>query len=214
MYIITSPFDVEQAQSRIMELFSLGEAPARLAELLVLPHDLEMVKEGIRPASFKQMLEDIERLQQFVELEKQIDKLKNDKSMLRFLGSGYKEKQLAKLQEERRKFGSLIDAPSRFYRHPRVRLLSSIRDYALDHSQQGDAVWTEVDEKALVFPIATIFEKADLDGAQILVEEIEKPLKDISPRFLLESFEGHRSISFDLGKGVALSYAPAPGQAA
>ena len=90
-----------------------------------------------------------------------------------------------------------------------MRLLSAIRDYALDHSQQGDAVWSQVDGKTLVFPIVAIFEKADRDGAQIMVEEIEKPLQNISPRFLLESFEGHRSISFDLEKGQATYYVPA-----
>ena len=65
-----------------------------------------------------------------------------------------------------------------------------------------------MEEKALPFPIVAIFEKGDREGAQILVEEIEKPLKDVSARFLLESFEGHRSIGFDLASGVATYYAP------
>lgn len=214
MYIISATFDVEQAQTRAAELLALGDSPDHLAELLGTPRDLEAIRQGVHTASFKQLLESVAHLQKYVEIEKQIEKHRTDQSMLRFLGSGFKEKQLARLEEEREKFGSLIEGPRWFYGHPRVRLLSSIRDYALDHSQQGDAVWNDVDEKSLVFPIATIFEKADRDGAQILVEEIEKPLKDINPRFLLESFEGHRSISFDFENGVALYYTPTPTPAA
>ncbi len=44
----------------------------------------------------------------------------------------------------------------------------------------------------------------------MLVAQIEKPLKDIDPRFLLEKFEGNRSITFDFDKGVAMYYTPAP----
>jgi hypothetical protein len=209
MFVITATFDVEQAHARIAELLVLSDSPERLAERLGITRDLEAVREGIRPASFKQTLADVARIQKFIEVQEQIEKLKTDKSMLRFLGSGFKEKQMERLESEREKLGPLIDAPRWFYQQPRVRLLSSIRDYALDNSQQDDAAWQETDEKTLVFPIAAIFEQADQDGAQILVEEIEKPLKDISPRFLLESFEGHRSISFDLEKGVALYYTPA-----
>jgi hypothetical protein len=214
MYIITATFDVEQAHAKATELLTLGDSPDRIAERLGAARDLEMIKEGALPASFKKLIGEVTRLKQFVALEKQLGELKNDKSMLRFLGSGFKEKQIAKLNEERRKFGSLIEAPRWFYKQPRVRLLSAIRDYALDGSQQGDAVWNDIDEKKLIFPIVEIFEKADVRAAEALAGELEKPLKDISPRFLLEKFEGNRSINFDLEKGVAIYYAPAPGPAA
>jgi hypothetical protein len=214
MYIITATFDVEQAHAKAAELFALSDSAERLAERLGIMRDLDFVKEGLAPASFKRMIADVTRLKHYVDLEAQIEEVRNDKSMLRFLGAGFKEKQMAKLAEERRKFGSLIDAPRWFYRHPRVRLLSAIRDYALDGSQQGDATWSEIDEKKLSFPIVKIFEKADLEAAEILVKEIEKPVRDIGSRFLLESFEGNRSISFDLSRGVAIYYAPAPGSAA
>ncbi len=55
-----------------------------------------------------------------------------------------------------------------------------------------------------------MFENADLVFAETLVAELGKPLKDIDPRFLLEKFEGNRSISFDFEKSVALYYTPAP----
>jgi hypothetical protein len=210
MYIITATFDADAAFARTSELLALGDSPERLAERLGIPRDLEAVKQGVVNASFKRMLNDIKQLKRFVEITKQVEQVKNDKSMLRFLGSGFKEKQIAKLEAECRKCGSLIEAPIWFYQQPRVQLLSSIRDYALDGSQQGDAVWTEIDQEKLVFPIAAMFEAADMAFAENLVAQIERPLKDIDPRFLLEKFEGNRSITFDFDKGVAMYYAPAP----
>lgn len=210
MYIITATFDSEAAFARTSELLALGDSPERLAERLGITRDLEMVKLAVENASFKKVVTDIVKLKKFIELEKQIEDVKEGKSMLRFLGAGFKEKQVAKLEEERRKFGSLIEAPRWFYKQPRVQLLSAIRDYALDGSQQGDAVWTEIEENQLVFPIVQIFETADQAAAEALVAQLEKPLKDIDPRFLLEQFEGNRSITFDFAKGVAMYYTPAP----
>jgi hypothetical protein len=210
MYIITATFDADAAFARASELLALGDSPERLAERLGITRDLEAVKQGVVNAPFKRLLNDIKQLKHFVGINKQIEEVKGDKSMLRFLGSGFKEKQIAKLEGECRKFGSLIEAPKWFYQQPRVQLLSSIRDYALDGSQQGDAVWTEIDQEKLVFPIAAMFEAADMAFAENLAAQIERPLKDIDPRFLLEKFEGNRSITFDFDKGVAMYYAPAP----
>lgn len=210
MYIITATFDSEQAYARANELLALGDSPERLAERLGIQRELDVVKQGVLSTSFKRVVGDIARLKQFIEIEKQIEEVKGDQSMLRFLGAKFKEKQLAKLQEERRKFGSLIEAPRWFYKQPRVQLLSAIRDYALDGSQQGDAAWSEVDEKKLVFPIADMFEGADMEFAEIVITELEKPLKDVDPRFLLEKFEGNRSITFDFTTNIATYYVPAP----
>jgi len=210
MYIITASFDADAAFARTSELLALGDSPERLAERLGITRDLDMVKEGVAPTPFKKVLADIARLKHFVEIEKQIAEVKAGKSLLSFLGSGFKEKQIAKLEDERRKFGSLIEAPRWFYKQPRVQLLSAIRDYALDGSQQGDAVWTEIEEEDLVFPIVEMFENADTVFGETLVAQLEKPLKDVDPRFLLEKFEGNRSISFDFTKNVAMYYTPAP----
>ena len=210
MYIITATFDADAAFARTSELLALGDAPERLAERLGITRDIEMVKYGVVNASFKRLLDDVKRLGHFVDISKQIEDIKNDKSVLRLLGAGFKERQIAKLEGDRQKFGSLIEAPQWFYQQPRVQLLSSIRDYALDGSQQGDAVWTEIDQQKLVFPIAAMFEGADRAFAEDLVAQIERQLKDIDPRFLLEKFEGNRSITFDFDNGVAMYYTPAP----
>jgi len=209
MYIITATFDPDAAFARASELLTLGDSPERLAERLGITRDLELVKQGVVNSSFRKLLADIKQLEHYLALNRQIEDVKNGKTMMRFLGEGFKAKQVAKLQEECKKFGSLIEAPKWFYQQPRVHLLSSIRDYALDGSQQGDAVWTDVDRESLVFPIAAMFESADKVRAQEIVAQIEKPLKDIDPRYLLEKFEGHRSITFDFDKGVAIYYTPA-----
>jgi hypothetical protein len=210
MYIISATFDADAAFARTSELLALGDSPERLAERLGIPRDLTMVKQGVQSASFKRLLNDVKQLKHFVDLQKEIEEVKAGKTMVRFLGEGAKAKQVAKLEAEAVKLGALVEAPTWFYAQPRVQLLSSIRDYALDGSQQGDASWTEVDPANLPFPIATMFETADRTFAQQLVTQLEKPLKDVDPRFLLESFEGNRSISFDFEKGVALYYTPAP----
>jgi len=210
MYFITATFDPDAAFARASELLALGDSPERLAERLGVTRDLDIVKQGVLSTSFKKLLNDMQQIKQYVDIQKQIENVRNGKTMVRFLGEGMKDKQIAKLEAESKKIGSLIEAPKWFYQQPRVHLLSSIRDYALDGSQQGDAAWTEMDRDSLKFPIAAMFEAADKSFAQELVTQLEKPLKDIDPRFLLEKFEGHRSITFDFDKGVAIYYTPAP----
>jgi hypothetical protein len=210
MHIIAASFDAEAALSRASEVLALGDSPERLAEKLGITRDLDMIKEGVTQASFKRLREDIVKIKQYLEVERQIEEIKGGGSMLRFLGDKFKDKQIARLEEDLRKFGDLIEAPRWFYKQSRVQLLSSIRDYALDGSQQGDAAWIEIEEDKLVFPIVNMYEKADQSFAQKLAEQLEKPLKDVDPKFLLEKFEGNRSIAFDFEKGIATYYTPAP----
>src|ERR1700742_1393095 len=114
MYIITATFDSDAALSRASELLALGDSPERLAERLGITRDLDMVKQGVVPASFKRVMGDILQLKRYVEIEKQIEDVKAGKTALSFLGTGFREKQITKLEEERRKFGSLIEAPRWF----------------------------------------------------------------------------------------------------
>jgi hypothetical protein len=210
MYLITATFDPDAAFARASEMLALGDVPERLAERLGVKRDLAMVRAGVQQASFRRLFADLKQIKKYIEIQGQIEDLKNGKTMLRFLGEGFKERQIAKLEEDAKKFDSLIDAPAWFYQQPRVQLLSAIRDYALDGSQQGDATWTEMELEPKAFPICVMFETADLVFAQELVKALEKPLKDVDVRYLLEKFEGNRSIIFDFDKGVAHYYAPAP----
>ncbi len=209
MYIITATFDPDAAFARASEMLALGDSPERLAERLGITRDVAVVKQGVLQSSFKRLLTDVKHLKKYVEVRKQIEDVQNGKSMMRFLGDGFKERKIAQLEEQAKKFGSLIDSPTWFYGQPRVQLISAIRDHALDGSQQGDATWSEVERESLVFPIADMFESADSHFAQQLVTQLEKPLKDVDPRFVLEKFEGHRTITFDFDKGVAIYYTPA-----
>src|SRR5271156_6376554 len=111
MYIITATFDCDAAFARTSELLALGDSPERLAERLGITRDIEAVKQGVANASFKRLLSDIRQLKHYVEINKQIEDVKNEKSILRFLGPGFKEKQIAKLEAESHKFGALIEAP-------------------------------------------------------------------------------------------------------
>jgi hypothetical protein len=211
MHIIKASFENELAYAKLSELLALGHSPERLAERLGLSRDLDMVTQGVAAVSFTHVVDEIKRLQAFMDIERQIADLQAGKSKLRFLGAGFQERQIARLQDERRKFGSLLEVPRWFYKQPRVRLLACIRDYALDGSIQEDAQWIEVEEGKIPFPIVQMFETADLNFAQTLVAQLEKPLKDVDLRFLLQNFEGNRSIHFDLEEGTATYYAPAPG---
>src|ERR1700761_3046601 len=179
MYIITATFDADAAFARTAELLALADSPERLAARLGITRELPVVKQGVQQANFRRVLTDVKNLKKYADVRQQMEDVKGNKSMLRFLGAGFKEKQIAKLEEEAKKFGSLIDAPAWFYAQPRVQLLSSIRDSALDGAQQGDACWTEVEREKLVFPLVTMFETADKDLAQEVVTQLEKPLKDI-----------------------------------
>src|SRR5260370_25377668 len=55
--------------------------------------------------------------------------------------------------------------------------------------------------RSTLFPYTTLF-RSDVTFAEALIAQIDKPLKDIDPRFLLEKFEGNRSISFDFATNV------------
>jgi hypothetical protein len=213
MFVITATFDEELALGRIREMLALADAPERLAERLGIERDLEVVRKGVITPSFKRLLNDIKGRKQYNEICRQIEELSTGGGgMTRFFGSP--EKKIARLDEERRKIPPLIATERWFYSHPRVSLLSSIRDYALDGALHPDAAWREVDRNILPFPIVAMFNSGDLDFAHNLAAELEKPLKKIDPGFLLTKFEGHRSIGFDLETHMATYYVPTAAESA
>jgi hypothetical protein len=193
MYVITATFDPELAQARIREMLALGDTPEALAERLGIARDAAMVKQGVVTGSFKRLLTEVKKHRQFLDIGQQIAEARKGTTMGRFLGSGFQEKKVAKLEEERKKFGSPLD-------------------YALDGALNQDARWTETEPSKLPFPIAAMFDAADLDFAKALADELEKPLKQISAEFLLQKFEGHRSIGFDVATATATYYMPAPAE--
>jgi hypothetical protein len=214
MFIITATFDEELALNRIREMLALTDTPEALSERLGMTNDLELVRQAVITPSFKRLLTEIKSRRQYMEIGEQIEEAKSGKSVSRLFGSGFQEKKIARLEAERRKIPSLDAAQRWFYTHPRVVLLSSIRDFALDGALHPDAAWREANIADLPFPIAKMFETADLDFAKELATELEKPLKQADPRFLLTKFEGHRSIGFDVATQTATYYVPAPSESA
>ena len=212
MYVITATFDKELAYGRIREMLTLGDAPEALAERLGIVRDTELVKQGVVTTSFKRLTTDLKRYRQFLDIGQQIEEARKGGTMARFLGSGFQEKKVAKLEEERKKFESPLEAQRWFYSHPRVVLLSAVRDFALDGALHPDAAWRETELAKLPFPIVDMFESANLDFAKTLTDELEKPFKQTSPEFLLQKFEGHRSIGFDVETNIATYYMPAPAE--
>jgi hypothetical protein len=209
MYVITATFDEELALGRIREMLALADTPESLAERLGLERDVEIVRQAIIPPSFKRLANDMKAQKQAAEIGRQIEELRaGSGGMSRFFGSP--EKKIAKLEEERRKITPLLATQRWFYSHPRVNLLSSIRDFALDGSLSPDAAWREVDPAILQFPIVTMFDSGNLDFVRVLTAELEKPLKQVDPKFVLTKFEGHRSIDFDIETHTATYYIAAP----
>jgi hypothetical protein len=214
MFVITATFDEELALGHIREMLALTDAPERLAERLGMTRDLELVRKAVVTPSFKRLITEVKSRRQYIEIGEQIEEAKTGKSVSRLFGSGFQEKKIARLEQERRKIPSPLEAQRWFYSHPRVVLLSTIRDFALDGSLHPDAAWREANAADLSFPIARMFETADLDFAKELAGELEKPLKQADARFLLTKFEGHRSIGFDVATHVATYYIPAPSESA
>jgi len=208
MYVLKATFEPDLAVNKVGEMLALAEEPERLAEKLGLPGQVDFVKKGIEQADFKRLLKDMEKLKQFVEIEKQIDDIKNGRWAFNFMGKGFGEKKIAGLEEKRRKLGSLIGAPRWFYKQERVRLLAAIRDYAMEISEQGDSEWVEMAMVAVKYPVMDMFESGDHAAAKSLLAAIEKPFAEIDPHFVLNQIEGHRTLTFDFEKSLVTYYVP------
>lgn len=208
MYILTVAFDPELALAKTSEVLALEDSPERLAEKLNVTKELPQVKEGVNQRAFRRLIEEVDKLKKYLDIEKEIDEVQSPNYKLRFLGSTFREGQLVKLNEAKRKLGSLIEAPRWFYKQPRVNLLSAIRDFALDGSMTGNPEWIDTGGEPLPLPLADMFETGNLGFARSVASELEKRFRDVSPKFLLEKFEGHRSIKFDFATKQATFYTP------
>ena len=214
MFVITATFEEELALSHLREALALAATPEALADRLGLKKDLEMIKQALITPSLKRLMTEVKTRRQYLEITQQIEEARSGKSASRFFGAGFNEKKILRLDQERKKIAPPLEAKRWFYSLPRVVLLSAIRDFALDGSLHPDAAWREVVPSSLDFPIAAMFDAGNLDFAKELTTELEKPFKQIDPKFLLLKFEGHRSISFDLSTHAATYYVATPSEAA
>jgi hypothetical protein len=210
MYILSSHFDSDMAVARVSELLALGESLDRLAEKLHVPPDHPALTTGIKPANFKKLLNEMEKIVEHNRLQKQIEAVRGGQKLSRFLGKGYAERQVVKLQEEQRKLGSLLEAPRWFYKQERTWLLSAIRDYALDTAKNMEADWIDSDdnEGSLKAPIALMFERGDAKLIKAVIGEMDKPLRDVDPLFVLQQMDGHRSLVFNFKTSLVTYFEP------
>jgi hypothetical protein len=212
VYILTSTFDADTAVSKVAELLALGDQAERLAEKLGLPKTTEQVQEGVKAVSFKKLISDVEKLKTVLTLEQDIEKLKQGHWSQKFVGRTFIDSKLTSLVTKKRKLGSIVEAPRWYYKQPRVWLLAAIRDYALDASNQNDAEWVDTEQGALVDNgVITMFETGDVAKAKQLAVELEKPLADVDPKFVLEHVEGQRSFHFNLKVNSVTYFAPVRG---
>lgn len=208
MQLLRATFDRDRAYEKVSELLALEDNPERLAEKLNLPRDVEKIQAGITATPCKKLVTDVEKLKEFVELEKEIENIRSGNWTFAFMGKSFAEKKIEGLMEKRRKYGSLIETPRWFYKLDRVWLLNALRDYAFDASHQGDAEWAAEDVESLSLPMTRMFETGDVDAAKVVAQQLSKPFKDVDPTFILTSLEGHRTLYFDLESQAAFYFMP------
>jgi hypothetical protein len=200
MYVVTATFEREIAIGKTGELLAMANEPDRLAEKLDLVRNVEKVKQGIAVSSFKRVIEDVEKLAEFVVLDHERKEVREGKWAFNFLGQGMTTRKLAKISGKIRNLGSLIEAPRWFYKQDRVWLLGAIRDYALVSSAHDDGEWFDIDARPINLPLVEMFEKGDFDHAKTVADQLEKPLADLDPKFVLQQMEGHRALLFNFEK--------------
>jgi hypothetical protein len=197
-YALKATFEKDLALQRVQEMLSMGDDPEKIAEKLTVARDVQKIQSGIADANFARLYKDVEKLAEFLVLEKEVEDVKAGNWTFSFMGKGFSEKKIAKLNEKIRKFGSLLDSPKWFYGHNRVWLLEMIRDYALDGSVHGDSEWVDLETEPVEFPLMNMFEKGDFDYAKKVMEQLQKPYAEIDPYFVLREMEGHRALRFNI----------------
>jgi len=213
MYVVTATFEREIALAKVAELLALANEPEKLAEKLNLSRNLDKVKQGVAITPFGRMPKDVEKLAEFVLLDQERSEVREGKWAFNFMGKNMTLRKLSKISGKIRKLGSLIEAPRWFYKQDRVWLLGAIRDYALVASAHDDGEWFDIDAKPVKLPLVEMFEKGDFDMAKTISEQLEKPLSDLDPMFVLQKMEGHRALLFNFEKNSVVYNSIVRGQA-
>ncbi len=211
MYVLCATFDPRLAVGKVKEMLALANEPERLAQRLGQPEEAENFKQGIEDASMETLVNGVQRVQEFLDVEREIEQVESGRWALGFMGKGFRDKRLKKLRSKRKEYGTLIDAPREFYQLNRVRLIGAIRDFALDCSEQGDAEWIELGNKPLPLPLVEMFEQGDVDLAKKIASALSKPFDKLDPEYLLKNLEGHRTLFFDFEKNLVTFYGPIRG---
>lgn len=208
MYLLTMPIDPDEAISRMKEILGMTSHPERLAQKINASEDFERVKSGIEGGSFDPLTRSVEKLKKFIDLETEIANVKAGKWAFGFMGKSFAEKKIKGLLDERRKIGSLIDAPQWFYSHDRVWLLNCLRDYVLTMSAKGESRWIDQKDCTFKMPLLEMFENGDVAKAKAVAKSLGGSIDSLDPFFVLNELEGNSVINFDLKGGTATYFVP------
>lgn len=211
MYVLCATFDPRLAIGKVKEMLALSSEPERLAQRLGQPEETENFKKGIEDNSMQALINGVHRVQEFLDVEREIEQVENGRWALGFMGKAFRDKRLKKLRAKRTNYGTLIDAPREFYQLNRIRLIAAIRDFALDCSEQGDAEWVDLGNKPLPLPLVEMFEQGDVDTARKVASALSKPFEKLNPEYILKQMEGHRTLYFDFEKNLVTFYGPIRG---
>lgn len=196
-WILQSPFESLSALNRIREL--LNRSADELCVELGLSQEQARVAEGWKKDSSSVLKNAIAEMKNREELEAEMNKLREGKSLLRFLGD---EQVVAKQQKIKSMLSKLLtrhDFIHQFYSHPRIWLAACVRDAALDASRSSEAEWKTVEEyDDSLSPASSFLLKTDDEAGDRYLQFLKTDWNKIQPDFILNQIDGHRSLRFDL----------------
>lgn len=210
MYILKATFDRDLAVSKMADMLALADNPERMSDKLNLREHRELIEDGIRPISGKKLIQAVAKVKETLSLDQEIGKIQEGGTFVsKLLGKSFARNKMEKLNERRRRLGNITEAPRWFYHEPRVWLLSALRDFAMEVSNQDDAEWVDSDQGfPVVSPLMDMFDTGNVAFAKLVAEQLELPLAEVDPVFILQNWDGHRSLVFDFENSVVTYFVP------
>lgn len=205
-WVLKAGFTQKHALGRVGELLKM--APEKLADEIGFPKNVHQVQEGMDPKPFDGLTERVQRVNLQMQLDQQIEDLKEGRSWRRFLGQGAVEGKLAKLEQQRKALGDRLDLVSWFYRHPRIWLLGAVRDAVMEVSRHAEIEWVEMETGAGFTPTSAMLLSGNPELAQEFETALSSPFASLSPEFILQKCDGHRTLVFDFEKGQVFFFTP------
>ncbi len=195
-WVLQSTFEPRTALHRISVL--LNQSADELCVEFGLSHHHDWVHEGWNPDRSPDLLHKMKEIRLRDELESDLRNLRDGKSALRFLGE---ERVVAKQQKIKSELTELLtrhDLIRWYYQHPRIWLLSYLRDAALDASRSSEADWIEVEENdESLSPTTSLLLKSEESVVKVYAPFFQNEWNKLSPEFILYQLDGHRSLTFD-----------------
>lgn len=198
-WVLQSTFEPRTALHRISVL--LNQSADDLCVEFGLSHHHDWVHRGWAPDLTTDLLQKMKEIRLRDELESEMLALRQGRSVLRFLGEERVVAKQQKIKSELTKIVTRHDLIHWYYQHPRIWLLAYVRDAALDASRSSEAEWVEVDENDdTLAPTSSLLLKSDPRIVKQYAPFFQKEWVKLSPEFILNHFDGHRSLRFDMPK--------------